>query len=201
MSFSHHVIRPGVVIVAGPTGVGKDSIVREIIAQCEGCVELITATTRKRRENEGQGEYHFFTNEVFDKALASGEIPEHWTHPSGARYGTYLPYLTEQLGKGKVIIGDMNIVGARYMKENHRALTLFILPPDFSVLRERIIKRGRHDLSEKEIDARLRLAQQEIAEHSPWYDYRVINRENQLDTAVQEVLEILTKEGYCVSDV
>jgi len=190
------IFKSGVVALAGPAGVGKNSIIKGVIEQCDNCADLVTATTRAPRNGEKHGvDYFFLTPPEFDEHLAKGNIPEVNKHPNGARYGTYKPYLKEQLDAGKLVVGDITISGARYLKDAHNALTIFIAPPSFDVLEKRI--RGRNaDMPEDELKKRLDMARKEIDEDAPWYDYRVVNEEGKRDQAVEHVIEILRKEGY-----
>jgi guanylate kinase len=185
-----------VVVIAGPAGVGKNSIIDGVIKSCNDCVDLITATTRQPRPGEQDGiDYFFMTPEQFEEHVKSGNIPEFRNHPSGARYGTFLPYLSEQLENGKTVLGDINIDGARYLKDKYSALSIFIMPPSFDVLEKRIRARNA-DMPEDELKKRLDIARHEIEIDASWYDYRVVNKENMLDEAVSETIEILKKEGY-----
>jgi guanylate kinase len=188
-----------VVAIAGPSGVSKNSIIEGVMKRCTNCADLITATTREARTDEKHGvDYFFLSPSEFDEELKKGNIPEVNVHPNGARYGTFLPYLNDQLKKGRVVMGDITISGARYYKDAHNALTIFIMPPSFGALEKRIKNRKAH-MPREELEKRLTLAKKEIEEESSWYDYRVVNEDNELDDAVNNVIEILKKEGYSIT--
>lgn len=185
-----------VVVIAGPVGVGKNSVISGLLKQIPNAVDLITATTRPPRPGEVDGvDYFFLTSEQFDALMRSGDIPEVQYHPAGHRYGTMLPFLRDHIAQGHIIIGDLNIIGARYLKEQFNALTIFIMPPSFQVLESRI--KGRNaGMGDDELEKRLAMARHELEDEALWYDYRVVNEEGKLDETVVAVMEILKKEGY-----
>lgn len=185
-----------VVVIAGPVGVGKNSIIEGIIERYPQCVDLVTATTRAPRPGEKNGvDYFFMSEEEFDKNLAEGNILEVYQHPVGFRNGTYAPFFNEHFAKGEVILGDITLDGARFLKERYGALTIFVMPPSFDVLESRIRAR-KAGMPQEELERRLALAKKEIEEDAPWYDHRIVNEEDKLEDAVEKVVEILRKEGY-----
>ena len=186
-----------VVIIAGPSGVGKNSIIAGVIERYPQCSEIVTATTRVPRPHEKEEvDYYFLSSEVFERHVAEGTIPEFRVHPTtGARYGTYLPDLTARLERGDIAMGDFNIEGVRFLKKSFKALAIFILPPAFELLEKRIRARNA-GMSEEELYKRLTVAKQEIEQDAPLYDYRIVNEEGKLDETVDKVIEILKKEGY-----
>jgi guanylate kinase len=185
-----------VVVIAGPTGVGKNSIIEGVLERCANCADLVTATTRAPRAGEQEGaDYFFMSEEQFDKNVSEGNILEVFRHPAGFRNGTYAPYINEHLMKGETVLGDITFSGAHFLKERFHALAIFVMPPAFGILEQRI--RARHaNMPPAELEKRLALAKKEMEEESPWYDYRVVNEEGKLDRTVSEVIEILKKEGY-----
>lgn len=186
-----------VVVIAGPSGGGKNSIIEMIVAQYPMCARLVTATTRLPRPGEVEAQdYHFLSEEVFLNALASGEIPEHrFIQKLGTHYGTYLPDIKAKIASGKIIIAHMDIIGARYFKEHFNATTLFVNPDSLEMLESRV--RGRNpEMSEEEIQARMDIARIEINEHAPEYDYIVTNTHGKLSETVEQVVAIMKKEGY-----
>ncbi|MDP2648483.1 MAG: guanylate kinase, partial [bacterium] len=88
-----------VVVIAGPSGSGKNTVITRIMQGCHNCSRLVTATTRSMRPGEVDGvDYHFFTQERFDEEMSSGNIPEHRFVPAlGTYYGTYLPDLEKRI--------------------------------------------------------------------------------------------------------
>lgn len=186
-----------VVVIAGPSGSGKNAVIDGIIARSPHCERLVTATTRAPREGEVNGvDYHFLSREEFDRALEKGDILEHrYVESLGTHYGVYKPDLDSRLALGGVILAHLDIIGARYLKRNYDATTFFIMPDSFEHLEERV--RGRNkEMTEAEIAKRMEIARREIAEHAPEYDYRIVNENGKLDETVAKVVEILKKEGY-----
>jgi len=185
-----------VVVIAGPVGVGKNSIINEIVKRFPHCVDLVTATTRAKRPGEKDGvDYFFMTEAEFDTAIEEGNILEVSHHPAGFRKGTYAPFINEHLAKGETVLGDITLDGARFLKKEFDALCIFVLPPAFDMLEKRI--RARNDnMSSGALKERLALAKKELEEDAPWYDYRIVNEEGKLEEAVDKVIEIIKKEGY-----
>jgi len=186
-----------VVVIAGPSGSGKNAVIDELIKMSPRCERLVTATTRAPRIGEVNGvDYHFLKRDEFDRALASGDILEHrYVDSLDTHYGVYKPDLDSRLALGEVVLAHLDIIGARYLKEHYSATTIFILPDSFERLEERV--RGRNnDMPDEEVTKRMEIARGEIEEHAPEYDYRVVNENGKLDQTVAKVVEILHKEGY-----
>ncbi|MBM3260924.1 guanylate kinase [Candidatus Kaiserbacteria bacterium] len=189
-----------VVVIAGPSGSGKNAVIDEIIKICPRCERLVTATTRAPRVGEINGvDYHFLKRDEFDRALASGDILEHrYVSSLDTHYGVYKPDLESRLTLGQVVFAHLDIIGARYLKEHYNATTIFIMPDSLEILESRV--RGRnHDMPEEEVQKRMAIARTEVTEHAPKYDYRVLNINGKLDQTIAQVVEILKKEGYDLS--
>jgi len=186
-----------VVVIAAPSGGGKNTIINEILKRCSNCSRLVTATTRAPRPGEVDGvDYHFFTEEKFLKDLEEGNILEHrFIENLGTHYGVYKPDLEARLAKGETILCHLDIIGARYLKENFNATTIFVRPESPEELMRRIQERNP-DMTDAERTERMRLATVEMTEHAPEYDYQVINADGKLEAAVEKTIEILRKEGY-----
>lgn len=186
-----------IVVIAGPSGSGKNAIIDEILRRCPSCVRLVTATTRAMRPGERDGvDYHFISQEEFKAGLASGAIPEHRFVPAlGTYYGTYLPDLEAKMREGKIVFAQVDVIGARLLKERYGAATIFIMPESIEQFKGRLRARNP-EWSGKEFDARMKIAEEEIGSHAPEYDYRVVNADGRLAQAAEEVIAILRKEGY-----
>lgn len=185
-----------VVVIAGPAGSGKDSLVQGILKRCPNATLMVTATTRAPRPGEEDGvSYHFMSNEQFLAELKVGNILEHYhREETDTYYGTYKPDIDARIKSGKVVFAVIQIVGAKYLKEHYHATTIFIMPPSVEVLERRV--RSRAPMTDREWEERLAHTRREVEEDSPFYDYRITNEDGKLDEAVNEVIEILTKEGY-----
>ena len=184
-----------IIIFAGPSGSGKDTVMRAIMKECNNMVKLTTATTRPMRAGEIEGEmYYFQTVDEFKSNIKKGLIPEHNVHADNY-YGTYLPDLDKKMKQGKIIVGQVQLVGAKYLKENYKALLIFLTAESWDVLHNRIDSRS--NLSEDEIEKRRMIAEREINEESKFYDYIVENRQGQLDKTVKKVKKIIKKHVEC----
>lgn len=185
-----------VVVIAGPAGSGKDTIAREIVKRFPNATLMVTATTRAKRPGEEEAiNYHFLTNEQFEKEIEAGNILEHYHRAeTDTYYGTYKPNIDANLRSGKVVFAVIQIVGAKYLKEHYNATTIFIMPPSVDAFEKRV--RARAPMSDVEWEERLKFTQAEVANESPWYDYRISNEDGKLEEAIAEVVGILKKEGY-----
>ena len=185
-----------VVVIAGPTGSGKDALLKELLRRCPNTTRMVTAVTRAPRPGgEDGGDYHLLSNERFEEEIAAGNILEHYYRTeTDTYYGTYKPDIESRIQSGKVVLCQVQIVGAKYFKEHYNATTFFIMPPSLDAFEKRI--RVRAPMSDVEWQERLKITQQEVAHDAPWYDYRISNEDGKLDEAVNEVMAILQKEGY-----
>ncbi len=186
-----------VVVVAGPSGSGKNAVIEELLRRFKSCSLLVNATTRAPREGEREGvDYHFMTTEQFKNAIETGDILEYRFVPNlGTYYGTYKKDLEARIGRGEVVLAHKDIIGARYLKEHYDATTIFIMPESVESL-ERRIRTRNPSMTATELAERMRMVKQEVEEDAPQYDYRVRNVDGKLEEAVGEVVAILKKEGY-----
>ncbi len=189
-----------VVVIAGPSGSGKNAIINKLLERYHNCARLVTATTRAMRPGERDGvDYHFFSQERFDQELAAGHIPEHRFVPSlNTSYGIYTPELDKLVKAGKIVFAQVDIEGAKLLKERYRATSIFILPESLEQFKGRLRARNP-EWSDKEFDARMKITENELRVHAPQYDYRIVNADGKLSETVEEVVEILRKEGYSLS--
>jgi len=181
-------------VISGPSGVGKSSIVRSIIARLDHVHLSVSVTTRPQAAGEVEGrDYYFVTSEVFQEQLTDGRFLEH-AEVFGHCYGTPRDRIQEQLDAGYDIILEIDVQGGKQVKMAFpEAVMVFILPPDQNTLAERLSGRGRD--SRETCEQRLAEASAEIAAASPYYEHRVIN-EN-LDQAIQEVVHIIQGGATC----
>ena len=188
--------RRKIVVIAGPSGSGKNSVLQGVLDACPNCVRLVTAATRAPRVNEKHGVDHYFlSKEDFLKGIDEGTIPEHWHAVETDRYyGTYIPDLEKKLSERKTVIAELQIEGMKFFREKYSALSIFIVPGSMEELRRRIL--SRQDISATELDERLKEAEKEIKDHSPLYDYVIVNERDKLNKAINSVVDILRKEKY-----
>ena len=162
------------VVLSGPGGVGK-STVAKALKQSSPFFVSVSATTRTPRFNEVEGvDYHFYSHEKFDQAIAHDEFLE-WAEFAGNRYGTPRKAVEEALRNGQSVLLEIEITGARQVKEKvPQALLVFLEPPTWEELVSRLEGRGT-DSPERRA-ARLALAQEEMAAAS-FFDKVLINEE------------------------
>ncbi len=185
-----------VLIIAGPSGSGKNSILEGLLRECNNCSRLVTATTREPRDGEEHGiDYHFITKDAFLDGIKDGKIPEYWHAKDTDRYyGTYLPDLEQKTKQGKVVIAQVQAEGIKYFKEHFNTIAIMITADSEEELVDRIT--ARHPMNEDELKERMDLIHREIEEFTPIVDYTVRNPDGKLDDAIKEVISILKKENY-----
>ena len=179
------------VIISGPAGSGKGTIVSRL-RELAPFDFSVSATTRKPRPGEQHGVHYYFVDKAdFENKIEQGEMLEYAQYV-GNYYGTPKKPVDEALAAGKNIILDIEVKGALQVKEKMpEAVMIYVLPPDYETLLARI--RGRGTETEEVIQKRMTEAKTEIKTF-PKYDYVVINRENGIDEAAHDVLSILYAE-------
>lgn len=177
-------------VVSGPSGVGKTTIVHEVIRRLGGEFS-VSATTRERSGRERDGvDYHFVNEETFQQWINEGRFLEHAQVFGRSWYGTLRNQVEGALAQGSLIVLDIDVQGARDVKRAMpSAFSLFVLPPDETALLKRLHARGRED--EAAIDRRFAEAKKEIefAKTSDVYDAFVIN--DDLEIAIDEVTDLV----------
>ena len=187
---------PLVVVISGPSGVGKDVLIEGMAGRGLDYHFTVTATTRAPRPGEEEGiNHHFLDVDEFERAIRDDELLE-WARVYGNYYGVPKQQVRDALSRGKHVIIRVDLQGALRIKElAPEVLMIFIHPPNMEVLRERLERRGVN--SEADIATRLDSAATEI-EQSVAFDRQVVNREGKLESAVEEVIEIVYKESHRV---
>jgi len=177
-------------IISGPSGVGKTTITRGVERGIRGAVFSVSATTRPQTDADVEGvDYHFATEDEFQRLIDAGELLE-WAEVYGKRYGTPRAWVEEQLARGRLVIVEIDIEGAKQIKaKKPDAYGVFILPPSEETLLQRLRDRKRE--SEEKIQKRFAQAQAEIrnARESGVYDEFLVNSD--LETAIDEALRLV----------
>ena len=150
-----------VFVITGPSGVGKGTLIRGLLQRVPELGLSVSATTRQPRPGETQGvDYHFLSNEEFDRRVQDGDFVEHATY-SGRRYGTLRSELEGRLARGEPVVLEIEVQGARQVRETMpEALQVFIAPPSRDALHTRLVGRGT-DTAEQ-IAQRMRTAEGEL---------------------------------------
>jgi len=181
---------PLLVVITGPSGVGKDSLLARLKALGRPYHFAVTATTRPPRPGEIEGiDYYFLSDSQFDEMLARGDFLEHAT-VYDQRKGVPRPPVREALAAGRDVVMRTDVQGARYIKSLcPGALTVFILPPTWEEMEWRLRSRGTDD--PEQLDLRLRVAREELAAAAE-FDHTVVN--DDLNACVDEIERIMAKE-------
>jgi guanylate kinase len=166
--------RSRLVVLAGPTAVGKGTVAAHIKAHHPEILLSVSATTRAPRPGEVDGEHYFFVDDAeFDRMIADGELLEHATVHNAHRYGTPRKPIEKALTEGRTVLLEIDLQGARQVREADPTATLvFLLPPSWDELVQRLVGRGTEGAAERA--RRLRTAKTELASQGE-FDYRVVN--------------------------
>ncbi len=179
------------VVISGPSGVGKSSIAREVLAQCDAQFS-VSATTRTPRAGErNKQDYRFVDRREFQRMIDAGELLE-WANVFGEMYGTPAEPVLEAMRQGRCVLMDIDVQGGRQVyRKLPNATFILIVPPNDEVLARRL--RGRNSEAKEQFEQRLAKAKAEIedAQRTGAYKHVVVN--DDLETAVRRVVEIITE--------
>lgn len=184
-------MNPGLLVVlSGPAGVGKGTIVRKMLEKDSKFVLSISATSRIPRSTESEGKnYYFKTREQFEEMIKNDELVE-WVEYCGNYYGTPRALVCNEIEKGNVVILEIEVDGAINVKRLFPECVLcFIIPPDFSELEKRL--RGRGTDTEDSIINRLERARDEF-KYIDSYDYLILN--DSIENAAQRFFNVVQAE-------
>ena len=184
------------VVISGPSGVGKSTVVKRLLANCPKFKISISATTRTVRPIEKhKADYHFMSEAEFFEREKKGEFLE-WAEVHNAYYGTPKSFIEEQLGKDQVVISEVDVQGASTIRDvissgkiKSSIVFIFLIPPSVDILAFRLRRRKTED--EKVVNYRLRAAIAELQVMEK-YDYIVVN--DKVESAAQKIEAIINVE-------
>ena len=180
------------IIISGPSGSGKSTIRNHLLEMSDEFYYSVSATTRPIKDNEIDGvDYHFITHDEFNQRIENDDFLEYKPY-SVNMYGTIKSKVTEQLEAGKNVILDIEVKGALELMDKYPdIISIWLLPPNYTALRNRLYDRKRD--TPEEIERRLDIAKEEI-KHFYTYDYIVVNDDGQPDKAAREIMNIIECE-------
>lgn len=182
------VTAPSLLVVSGPSGVGKTSLVQELLKESPDIICPVSYTTRAPRPGETDGEnYHFVDESHFSRMVAAGEFLEH-ANVFGNQYGTASNSVRSALEHGKTVLLEIDWQGAAQARELFPSVcTVMIMPPSINNLRDRL--NGRQQDNQEIIDQRMREAVDELA-HFREFDYLIVN--DNFGVALAELKAVVT---------
>jgi len=182
---------PFPLVIAAPTGAGKTSLARALVDRHPELVFSLSATTRAPRPAESHDvDYHFVDDAGFQRLIETGELLE-WAEVHGRRYGTLRRGVLAALGKGQIVVLDIDVQGARMVRASLPAPVLvFVLPPSVAELRRRLASRGSGE-DRLELHRRLRTARHEL-DAVQEFDYVIVN--DDFEEAMSRLEAILLAE-------
>ncbi|MBW4475377.1 MAG: guanylate kinase [Tolypothrix brevis GSE-NOS-MK-07-07A] len=175
------------IVLTGPSGVGKGTLMRSLLERYPELYYSVSVTTRSPRTGEIDGKnYYFISRNKFEQLVAQGEFLE-WAEFAGNYYGTPREGVLKQISDGKMVVLEIELEGARQIRSSFpSALSIFILPPSFEELEQRIRNRGQD--SSEAIARRLQCAQEEI-KAAEEFDIQIVN--DDFETAVNAIAAAL----------
>ena len=180
------------IVLSGPSGVGKDALLRRMKEQKYPFHYVVTVTSRPRREGERDGvDYRFVSQREFQQMIDNGELLE-WANVYGNYYGVPRKEISQALSKGKDVIVKVDVQGAATIKRIlPQAVCIFLRPPSMEELERRL--KQRHSESAKDLALRLRKAEEEM-KSLPLFDHVLTSYQGKLDEAISQIQSIVAAE-------
>jgi guanylate kinase len=183
---------PLLIVLSGPSGVGKDAVLTRMKKLRRPFHYVVTATTRHRREGEKDGvDYHFVSEREFQRMITDGELLE-WATVYGNCYGVPRAEIGQSLGRGLDVIVKVDVQGAATIKRTlPQALFIFLAPPSLEYLERRL--RQRHSESDADLAVRLGEAEEEIRSVD-LFDYVITSNEGRIDEVISQIETVVAAE-------
>ncbi len=181
-------------VISGPSGVGKGTVLHDLMNTQTNLVYSVSATTRKKRDGEIEGVSYFYLNhDEFEKMIAEDKFLE-YAQVHNNYYGTPKDFVEKKINEGKIVILEIDVQGALNIKKNtDNGVFIFLAPPSLKELKKRIVGRGTE--TDEDIKIRMNNAKKEL-QYIKDYDYIVIN--DHLNSAITSVNEIINAEKHKV---
>ena len=181
-------------VISGPSGVGKGTVLHDLMNTQSNLVYSVSATTRKKRDGEIEGVSYFYLNhDEFKQMIAEDKFLE-YAHVHNNYYGTPKEFVEKKINEGKIVILEIDVQGALNIKKNtDNGVFIFLAPPSLKELKKRIVGRGTE--TDEDIKIRMNNAKKEL-EYIKDYDYIVVN--DHLNSAITSVNEIINAEKHRV---
>ena len=181
-----------VIVISGPSGVGKDTVLKKLKSKKGSFYYVVTVTTRPRREDEKDGvDYHFLSQQGFQQMFNKGELLE-WANVYGNYYGVPKKEVTQGLSQELDVVVKVDVQGAASLKKvMPQAVFIFLAPPSMEELEKRLKQRCSE--SPEELALRLQKAGEEM-KSLPMFDYAIVSRRGKIDEVVSRILAIVTAE-------
>lgn len=181
-------------VISGPSGVGKGTVLHDLMNTQKNLVYSVSVTTRKQRPGEIEGVSYFFkSHDEFEKMIEEDKFLE-YAKVHDNYYGTPKDFVEEKINEGKIVILEIDVQGALNVKKNtDNGVFIFLAPPSLSELKNRIVNRGTE--TTKDIKLRMHNAKKELSYIND-YDYLVVN--DHLNSAINLVNEIINAEKHRV---
>jgi guanylate kinase len=181
-------------VISGPSGVGKGTVLHDLMNTQKNLVYSVSATTRNKRPGEMEGVSYFYkSHEEFEKMIEEDKFLE-YAKVHNNYYGTPKDFVEKKINEGKIVILEIDVQGALNVKNNTEdGVFIFLAPPSLSELKNRIVNRGTE--TQEDIDLRMENARKELS-YIKEYDYLVIN--DHLNSAINLVNEIINAEKHRV---
>ena len=182
-------------MIAAPSGCGKTTIAKAILAHHPDMLFSVSATTRRKRSSEEEGKDHFFfTKEEFEEFLRTGNLAE-WEEIYGNYYGTLKSEISRALQQGRTMLFDIDVKGALSIRNHfpNESILIFIKPPSFEILKKRL--ESRNTENPETLKRRLERVPMEL-EEGQQFDFQVVNDDLQKAiTEVEEIIRAISKQS------